>query len=115
MKCKACGGAYRTGRVALVVSNVSADGKTISMGGSAAGRVCPTCAKTGTLIVARRSAIVEREAAKGPPASAEVLRTLKAQLRGLRAAWEGARNRDSFIDGRIEGLENAIDALEGKS
>jgi hypothetical protein len=104
MICKVCSKNYRSGRIAFVMAG----------GGLKGARVCQGCAGAGVLLVAARPAVKET-IAKGPPAAAEVLKHLRAQVRGLKLTGPKNPEADQFIDGKIEGLENAIDALEGKT
>lgn len=105
-RCKVCEKRYQRGRIAFIMG---------ATGGLKAARVCQDCAKDGVLLVAARAA-VEKPVEKGPPASAEVLKNLKAQLKVLktRAEHPDRKGADDFADGKVEGLENAIAALEGK-
>lgn len=96
---------YRSGRIAFII-----------VGGVVKGaRVCQKCAKDGVLLVAAKPAVT-RTVEKGAPVAAEVLKNLKTQLRGLKAVPR-ANNEvdDAYMDGKVEGMENAIAALGGRA
>ncbi len=100
--CKVCGKSVRKTAIAFVMSDRGLKGARVGVG---------CCAKDGILLVAARPQIKE-VVAKGPPVATEVIRTLTAQLRALKAV-HGVP--DDYMCGRIEGLENAISAMRAHS
>jgi hypothetical protein len=107
-KCKVCLKVVRKTSIAFVMGEA---------GRLQGARVCQQCANDGILIVAARAAVV-KTVERGPAAGAEVLKQLKSIVRALKMAGSGevqGSPEDSFYNGRIEGLENAIAAFEKRS
>ncbi len=104
--CKVCNKSYRTGRIAFVMTDKGLKGA----------RICQPCAKDGVLLVAAKPAVTE-VIEKGGSVAPEVLKNLKAQVKGLKLTMNDPRfdGSEDFINGQIQGMENAIHALGGRS
>lgn len=111
--CKVCGKQVRKTRIAFIMAEGALKGA----------RVCLGCAKDGILLVAAKP--LQRVVEKGAPVDKAVLKNLVAQVKALRASIAANRTADleagcskpfksDFIEGKVEGLENAIVALGGR-
>lgn len=103
--CKICNGNYRKGSIAFVMAD----------GGLKGARVCPKCARNGVLLVAARPKVVQKDGPKFRPPE-DVLKTLKSQLHAIKQTAHAADDPDTraYLDGKIEGLENAIGAFTAR-
>lgn len=117
--CRACGESYRKGTIAFVIKN----GKLV------AGRVCPSCAKQGVTIIGLEatsrckcgkkpttcgSCAVDTERSNKASDLASAVKKLRAMVSVYKTS-PVARMSEHAIemnDGRIEGLESAIELLE---
>ncbi len=100
--CKSCGKSYRTGRVAVILS----DGVWKSS------VVCQSCEKDGVLLVAAKPPVPK--APKGFVATA-VLKDLRAKMRLMEKMAVAASNPAdvAFVKGAISGLQAAVQVIEG--
>ena len=105
--CKVCSKQYRTGRIAFVMTDKGLKGA----------RICQPCAKDGVLLVAAKPAVT-KVIEKGGSVAPEVLKNLKAQVKALKSLRGTDAfpcidpEREEYINGKIEGMENAIAALK---
>lgn len=106
-KCRACGKQARKTRIAHVLAGRGLKG----------GRVCQECFDGGAHVVAPTLAPTVDVAKAERLAQREVLapfiKLFEGQVKALRAMPCPNEAEESFINGKIEGLEGAIEALKG--
>jgi hypothetical protein len=106
-ECKGCGREYRKGRTVILVSPKETRNA----------RVCQSCADGGVVIVAKKIAPLV-QAKSTVPEKRILFASVVKQLDTLRKALDltidtkSGLEENTFIEGKVEGLESAIEVLK---